>query len=440
MKTPLRISLAVAAVLLVGCSASPVTSSKPAPGDVAPRVTFQAPARAVTRGLERVSMPQSPREVFVPRVDIPVTTEQDVVLNVPAGAPGKYVVPVDSVSDDAFLYLLVSASTEDEVNAALRDIVVTSPEGAVLNALPPARKVKNGVAPVEVKPAPSLPLAGHATGEYTVQVGAVAAQHALLIKAQQPASTLKLTASPSTAELLLGNDASVDVTLADGAASLDGAHVVGHLVDPAMNRTVDVPFTAVGGGVYRATGLGAAFGPASTAGVWHVFVEADGKTAAGTTFRRFASTAFDFAVPTAQIVDASTTRVVRDDRGRIAAFEVDVTIESKASDRYEVSALLTGTGADGLEHPLVRAQTAEVLDPGTQKLTLRFDAGLAGLAGIEGDYTVRDVLLYSQGVNAPMHRVLAGHGQRFAGVRLPALATPLQLPPRVEEMRRNGLL
>jgi hypothetical protein len=171
-----------------------------------------------------------------------------------------------------------------------------------------------------------------------------------------------------------------------------------------------------------------------------VYVEADGKTATGAAFKRFASTAFDFAVPTAQITDASTTRVVRDDLNNIVAFEVDVTVESKATDRYEVSALLTGTGADGQEHPLVRAQTADVLEPGTRKLTLRFDAGFAKLGGIEGEYAVRDVLLFSQGVSAPMHRMLAGTGTRFTGVHLAELRTANELPPRVLEMQRNGLL
>ena len=440
MKTTMRLSISVAVALLAGCNSSPSPAPTHSAGSFAPHTTFQAPARTgVSRGVVQVSTPQSPREVFSPVIEVPSETEQDAVLHVAAGAPGKYVLPVDAVSDDSYLYLLTATQSQDEMDAALADIVVTAPDGTVINkpAAPPRGLTVSGPTP---KPVPSIRLAGRPAGDYTIEVGATAARYELTVKAQQPTSQLTLTAKPSTPELLLGNDAYVDVTLLDGQKPVDGANVVGQLVDPDIHKTIDVTFVSMGAGVYRAASLGTAFGQPSAAGVWHVFVQADGKSASGQSFRRSTTTGFDFVVPTAQILDASTTRVVRDASGKISGFEVDVTVESKATDRYEVSALLTAVGSDGQEHPLVRAQSADVIDPGTSKLTLHFDAGYAQLTGLEGDYLVRDLLLYSQGVNAPMHRLVAGNGQRFQGVRLVDLAPPTELPPRVVEMQRTGLL
>lgn len=438
MKTTVRLSLSVVVALLVGCNGSPAPA--PSPGDLAPRVTYQAPARAAQRRLVQVSTPQSPKEVFTPRIDLPVVTEHDAVLKIPAGAPGTYTVPVDAVSPDSFLYLVVHSNDPDVVQAVLQDITVTSPAGEVLNRRAPVKMAVGDPNAPEQPPMPTVPLEGKPTGDYAIQVGPTAAKLDLTVEVQQPLSDIELRLQASTPELLLGNDGSADVTLTAGGKPIQAAHVVGHLVDPSMRRTLDLTFTPQGHGVWRASGLGAAFDRASAPGVWHVFVEADGATASGQPFRRSASTGFDFAVPTARIADASTTRIVRDASGRITAFEVDVTLESKATDRYEVSAMLTATGADGKEHPLVRAQTADLVAPGTGKLTLRFDAGYARLTGLEGDYQVRDLMLYSQGVDAPMQRMLTGPNVRFTGVRLADLAAPAHLPPRVLEMQRRGLL
>jgi hypothetical protein len=387
-----------------------------------------------------VSTPQSTHDLFVPRLAPTPVIEQDAVLEVPAGTPGTYVLPVDAVSADSYLYLLVGAKTQDDMDAALADIVVTAPDGTVINK---PSSVKGFTPDLQStgsdKPVPSVHLIGLPAGDYTIHTGSVAARYPLTIKVQQPTSQLTLTLQASTPELLLGNDAFVDATLLDGNAPVLGAHLVGHLVDPDIHKTVDVSFTSLGKGVYRATGLGASFVEQSAAGVWHLFVEADGASS-GRSFSRFATTGFDFVVPTARIADASSTRVIKDASGKTTGFEVDVAVESKATDRYEVSALLTTIDASGQEHPLVRAQTADVVDPGTTKLTLHFDAGLARLTGLEGDYVVRDVMLYSQGVNAPMQRTLAGNGQRFVGVHLSDLAPPVETPPRVFEMQRTGLL
>jgi hypothetical protein len=439
MKTTMRFSVAALPALLAACSTSPAPAPQPG-GDFAPHATFQAPPRAVTRGLAQVSTPQSPRESFTPRIDVPPVIEQDAVLVIPAGAPGTYVLSVDAVAADSYLYLLVPAQTQDEMDAALADIVVTSPTGAVINEPSTLAPAHPGETTPEAKPLPSVHLLGMPAGDYTIQVGATAAKYGLTVKAQQPTSQVTLTMKPSTAELLFGNDASIDVTVMDGDRPVSSANVLGYLVDPDIHRTIAVTFVPLGKGLYRATGLGAAFAQGSAAGVWHVFAEADGKTSSGQAFTRFASTGFDFVVPTAQILDASTTRVVKDASGQTTGFEVDVSIESKATDRYEVSALLTTVGGDGQEHPLVRAETADVLDPGTSTLTLHFDAGFARLTGLEGDYLVRDVMLYSQGVNAPMQRTLAGNGQRFPSVRIADLAPAAELPPRVLEMQRTGLL
>lgn len=67
------------------------------------------------------------------------------------------------------------------------------------------------------------------------------------------------------------------------------------MVDPAIHKTIDVTFPSLGKGLYRATGLGTAFTSQTAAGIWHLFVEADGTSAAGRSFTRFATTGFDFS-------------------------------------------------------------------------------------------------------------------------------------------------
>ena len=53
---------------------------------------------------------------------------------------------------------------------------------------------------------------------------------------------------------------------------------------------------------------------------------------------------------------------VFDTTGKIAAYELDVTVESAATDRLEVNGMLAIPLSDGTERPVVTAQTAQTFD------------------------------------------------------------------------------
>ncbi|HSP77644.1 MAG TPA: hypothetical protein VLQ93_03900, partial [Myxococcaceae bacterium] len=157
----------------------------------------------------------------------------------------------------------------------------------------------------------------------------------------------------------------------------------------------------------------------------------------GVDFDRLGQTAFGFAVPTARIASVGRARLVRDEAGKVEALEVDVALESQALDRYEVTGTLVATDAKGVERPVAEAQVSDDLDEGSHTLTLRFDAGHAGLSKLEGTYALRGLRLYSLGTNSLYHRLGKGLEVRFPAVRLSELKAA-EVTPAIENLLRQG--
>lgn len=436
----LVVVLSTFGVGIAGCTKA---DPPPAPGDVKPAIVVAAPARVVQPGLEQVSTPTAPRDVFRPALTAPESTHPDSVLRVPAGTPGRYTLPVDSTTGDSFLSLSVRASNEDDVTAALRDIKVLSPGGDAINVRASrtlASSKTSATSPeLDTKPMSWIAMAGHPTGTYTVDVGAMAAKFDITVAVKQPESGILLKVKPSNTAFLFGNDESVSVTVTENGNAVTGAKLTGYMLQPDGTRGNDLAFAEAGKGVYATSGLAQQLSASSAAGAYSFVVHAAGTSPSGASFLRAGATSMHFAVPTARILDASTTRIVRDAQGLVTAFEVDVTVDAKATDRYEISGILTAIGRDGLEHPVVEAQTADALDVGSHKLTLRFDAGYAQLTKLEGELQLRALQLFSQGTNALLHRATNGMNVRFAAVKHAELATLAVRPPMVDEMLRQGV-
>ena len=127
----------------------------------------------------------------------------------------------------------------------------------------------------------------------------------------------------------------------------------------------------------------------------------------------------------------------RGEDGKVTALEVDVVIDSAALDRYEVSGTLVATDAQGVERPVAEAQVTDLLGAGSHTVTLRFEAGHAGLSKLDGSYSLRGLQLYSLVTNTLYHRLGKGLDIRMPAVRASELAAA-ELTPAIESLRSAG--
>jgi hypothetical protein len=266
-----------------------------------------------------------------------------------------------------------------------------------------------------------------------VKVGAKAAALGLAIEVREPSSSIELSLTASALQLFPGSDGYVTVGVTS-AEPVKHVRYEAALYNPRFERVRTVPVVKVGG-EYRAM-VSRAMDERDEPGSWVLEVRAVG-SAGGQDFDRLAQTAFGFAVPTARIASAGKARLVREAGGKVTALELDVVLESQALDRYEVTGTLVATDAQGVERPVAEAQVTDQLGAGTHTLTLRFEAGHAGLSKLDGSYALRGLQLYSLGTNTLYHRLARGLDIRFPAVRAAELAAA-ELTPAIENMVREG--
>ena len=255
-------------------------------------------------------------------------------------------------------------------------------------------------------------------GRYKLQVGAKAAKVGLAIEIREPSSSTELSLTPSSLQFSPDAEGYVTVGLQSDVA-LERVKVEATLLNPRYERVRTVPVVKVGN-EYRAL-VSRVMTEKDEPGTWMVEVHATG-TAGGQAFDRLEQTAFGFVVPTARIASVGRERLVRDAGGRVTALEVDVVVESQAVDRYEVTGTLVATDEQGVERAVAEAQVTDQLGAGSHTLTLRFDAGHAGLSKLGGSYALRGLQLYSLGTNTLYHRLNRGLDVRFPAVRVEELA------------------
>jgi hypothetical protein len=442
--------LSLAVTLLGGFTQGPAMSSNLrsassatlAPGDVAPGRLF---ARDATEGIGpgrvSVSNPSSPKQPLAAPLAPETYRSKSTFLHVaPRSGPTQLELPIHT-PEEAWVMFIPKGSDAKVGEAALRDVQLFDPQGrradvraaragnAMLGA-DDARMKAEGI----TRPISMLRLERDmGRGTYKVQVGRKAAEVGLAIEVREPNSSIELSLTASAMQLSPGDDGYVTVGLASGVP-VEHVRYEASLYNPRFERERTVPVVKVGN-EYRAQ-VSRVMSERDATGSWVLEVRAVG-TAGGLAFDRLAQTAFGFAVPTARIAAVGRERLVRDASGKVTALEVDVVLESQALDRYEVTGALVATDPKGVERPVAEAQVTDQLYAGTHTLTLRFEAGHAGLSKLDGSYALRGLQLYSLGTNTLYHRLTQGLGVRFPAVRASELAAA-EVTPAIEGLLRAG--
>jgi hypothetical protein len=443
---------ALAFVILGGFTQGPAmaadmqrtTGASLAPGDVSPGRLFGRDAReGIGPGLVSVSNPSSPKQPLAAPLAPETRRSKSTMLHVPPGsAATQLVLPIDT-PDDAWVMLIPKGNNPKAGEEALREVTMLDAKGRRAD-LKAARQgnAQLGVDPERLKaegvtrPISMLRLDKEmGRGGYQVQVGRKAAELGLAVEVRLPSSSIELSLTSSAMQLFPGDDGYVTVGLQSGE-KVDHVRYEAVLYTPRFEKDRVVPVVKVGK-EHRAL-VSRVLNEKDEPGAWVLEVRAVG-SAGGQSFDRLAQTSFGFAVPTARIDSVGRARLVRDAAGKVTALEVDVALESAAVDRYEVTGTLVATDAHGVERPVAEAQVTDQLGAGTHTLTLRFEAGHAGLSKLDGVYSLRGLQLYSLGTNTLYHRLNQGLGVVFPAVRVADLAAA-ERTPAIENLLREGEL
>ncbi|HEX8439057.1 hypothetical protein [Archangium sp.] len=413
-----------------------------APGDVAPgRLYSRDATEGIGPGRVSVSNPASPKQPLAAPLAPETRRSKSTVLHVaPRSAATQLELPIDA-PDEAWVMIIPKGNDAKAGEDALRDVALFDAKGVRADrratrdaqnqmGVDPARLKAEGI----LKPIAMLRLNREmGRGKYKVQIGAKAAALGVAIEIRVPSSTIELSLTSSAMQLFPGDDGYVTVGL-QSEAPVDHVRYEASLYNPRFERERTVPVVKVGN-EYRAM-VSRAMNEKDETGAWVLEVRAVG-SAGGQDFDRLGQTAFGFAVPTARIASVGKERLVREPGGKVTALEVDVVLDSQALDRYEVTGTLVATDAKGVERPVAEAQVTDQFAAGTHTLTLRFEAGHAGLSKLDGSYALRGLQLYSLGTNTLYHRLAKGLDLRFPAVRASELAAA-EVTPAIESMVRAG--
>jgi len=222
----------------------------------------------------------------------------------------------------------------------------------------------------------------------TVPTGALrlalpTAQGSYLVHVYEPASALVL-------KLGAEHDSIVGAETVRIHASLAGATMqrIGGMISAPDGANQDITFARQVDGSYLASVV-PDIAHAGDPGLWevHAFAVSNGKLAVP----RDARTAFAVNVPVARL-DGTVTRNDGADKRELA---LRVGVETAMASRYQASAVLYGTGADGQLHPAAIAQSAAWLERGKTSLNLRYDASSLATA-LGAPWELRDLRLVNQ--------------------------------------------
>jgi len=281
-------------------------------------------------------------------------------------------------------------------------VVRLSPQGGAGAALDPAGVLVRAAghtrsaadASAAVADAKALRSAGMAVPEGTlafrlgadtsgeVEIAAPHAQGRYLVHVFEPASSLVLSLSADHDTVLAGTP----VTFRTGVSPGARLKVASGLVTAPDGYSMDLAFARNADGTFSAT-----FTPdaAHRTGpqLWeaHVFTASD--SARGSVLRD-AKTAF--AVSDASARFAGGVRFEQ----RTDGVHVNLDLASTSASRYQISAVLYGTGTDGALHAAALAQSAAWIGGDRGSIDLGFDA--ASLGSLHAPFELRDLRLLDQ--------------------------------------------
>ena len=306
--------------------------------------------------------------------------------------------------------------SESELRAGVKIVTTTpgalirlSPQGGASAALDPAGvlvrangRVASAAAVATVADAKALRAAGMAVTDGTValrlaansgsgemEIAAPHAQGRYLVHVFEPASSLVLNLSADRDTVLAGSAIVFHADVGAGAS----LRVASGLVTAPDGYSADLHFTRNGDGSFSAT-----FTPDAAHSNGPQLWEAHAFTAAQSgklSVLRDAKTAF--AVSAASARFGGNAAISRD----AAGLRVDLAVSASNASRYQVSAVLYGTGSDGALHPAALAQSAAWLGSGGT-ISIGFDA--ASVAGLHAPFELRDLRLLDQATMSVIER------------------------------------
>lgn len=307
--------------------------------------------------------------------------------------------------------------SETELRAGVRitttapgALIRLSPQGGASAALDPAGvllrvngRAASASALGTVADAKALRSAGMAVSDGTValrlaassgsgemEIAAPHAQGRYLVHVFEPASAHVLNLSADRDTVLAGATIVFHVELAGGAS----LRIASGLVSAPDGYSADLQFTRNPDGSFSA-----AFTPDAAHSAGPQLWEAHAFTAAQSgplSVLRDAKTAFAVSTPSARFGgDADVSHGVN---GMQVALGI---VAADAPGRYQVNAVLYGTGADGTLHPAALAQSAAWLGNGGT-IRLGFDA--ASVAGLHAPFELRDLRLIDQATMSVVER------------------------------------
>ncbi|MGZ3424277.1 MAG: DUF4785 family immunoglobulin-like domain-containing protein [Polyangiales bacterium] len=409
------------------------------PGDVYPAALQPRANLVMPPGLVTVSQPLPPGGSVTGEETTPAAVASTDALKIASKGTTELTqtIPVDSTQGEAVLFLSPQVDSPTEISKVLQGITVLDPAGKVINI----RESKHFTASADMAPMTMVSLANKPIGTYTFKLSEYAAKSGVALDVRQPGSSIVMRMRPSTYEHLLGSDAdTVDLSLGAGTDTISGATINATLLDPELKPVRPIAFKEVRPGFYQAKLDAGALNAADKIGAYLVDIKAEGTTPTGVKFLRTGRTGFHFGVPTARIVDVSSTRMLKDAAGLVNAFEIDVTLESSATDRLELSATLAAKSPDGKERPVMIAFTGDTWEAGKRTVTLRFDAGNAKLTHVEGAYEIRNLKLFSLGTNTLFQRIGVVPTLKFAPVTMAQIAPLKVISPGVQQLIDEGTL
>lgn len=208
-----------------------------------------------------------------------------------------------------------------------------------------------------------------------------------LVHVFEPASREVLSLGATRSTVLAGQALEADVGL-DSAQGKSLGRVSGMLVAPD-GSSQPVSFAKAGSGNARTVVVPR--GAAGMPGLWELHAFA---TSSDGTVQRDAKTAFAVAVPRARTNGATRTTSTRE------GVRVDVAVNVAAASRYDASAMLYATDADGRSVPAAIAHSAAWLEPGSRTLTLSFPMALLAERGLHAPFVLRTLTLTDQSQQA----------------------------------------
>jgi len=213
-----------------------------------------------------------------------------------------------------------------------------------------------------------------------MEIAAPHAQGRYVVHVFEPNSALVLNLAADRDTVLLGAPITFHVAAPGGTLRLASG-----LVTAPDGYSSDLHFTRNADGSFSAS-----FAPDAAHGVGPQLWEAHAFTAVQSgqlSVLRDAKTAFAVSAPNARF--AGSASIARDGAGLRVALDVD----TAAASRFQVSAVLYGTGTDGALHPAALAQSAAWLERNAP-VNLSFDA--AQLGALHAPFELRDLRLVDQ--------------------------------------------